>query len=147
MSLSRFLCATLRKSLAHELNVWPFPLMSFREMLFHLSYKGVHGVGFEPTKPKHGILSPAHLTALVPVFPPHVLRTHELSAWQGRCFTLSYGGLKNGTNTRGGIWTHEAEARDLKPRPFDRSGTRVCLLLGIRPQVPFAEAKCFTSKL
>ncbi len=28
--------------------------------------------------------------------------------------------------TRGGIRTHEAEARDLKPRPFDRSGTRVC---------------------
>ena len=25
---------------------------------------------------------------------------------------------------RGGIRTHEAEARDLKPRPFDRSGTR-----------------------
>ena len=29
--------------------------------------------------------------------------------------------------TRGGIRTHEAEARDLKPRPFDRSGTRVFL--------------------
>jgi hypothetical protein len=28
----------------------------------------IHEVGFEPTKPKHGILSPAHLTALVPVF-------------------------------------------------------------------------------
>ena len=25
----------------------------------------IHEVGFEPTKPKHGILSPAHLTALV----------------------------------------------------------------------------------
>ena len=30
----------------------------------HLSYGGLHEVGFEPTKPKHGILRPAHLTRL-----------------------------------------------------------------------------------
>ena len=33
--------------------------------------------------------------------------------------------------TRGGIRTHEAEARDLKPRPFDRSGTRVVLRIRV----------------